>query len=883
MINSIENMLSTAKFMIQQFPKLLTGSILLSSLCISYFGLLNIISFTFYYFTIFVACVVVYALWTAIIRIRRPPKTDFFSNSHFFQTKVQGRPFRQFPLASKTGWTSWTDNRRNEIVPNRTEYMPTLELQSTVDDIIALVCKDFLNSWFQTISSDAIWLAKMELLIHHLMAQLVHRAKAVDLVALILSRIFPIIARHIQDFKKAESLVRGGSKKAPSEHIQDEILLAKHYRQGNLHPALKGSIEVTKEQECAHLRDMAKKILHFILPKAEASSRLASTLLREVFSCALLQPLVEAFSDPDFCNQTFDSAIDSLSKELDEEYNPFNQRSFKQMDGFESHDRQKPPSFEDFISEIRECKNIGDAVQIKEKLLIEIDIKKDILGISMVILGAYGSDVENKAYNYVKQLEYCLSLVEERILVINSRIEKMLKQSSTEFPALLMSPEGFSSFMDFLALEERHYVLLFWKAIKDLPSVPKDLLVTSSEEIPPFATSMLKIWQEYLSPNSEYLITDLVELSAESLTGFTGMCLQFGNQESERENLITNNGFAYLTQLKDQAYGEMLADDYPRYLISPVNSMNKSQLGTDIQLDFDIDSGEESASPRKKIGKAIIDSVFRRRSMRSFKRTSMDDDEREDNEFVNKLFTTPKRVAKSENVQVEINSLLADENMFGGTTAKSASFDEPDVRRYNDDQISPEDGKMSILSHIRRKTKGELMGLKTKATSFFGPQKSIQMDLKPDGITVNNVLKDVGSNIVLTPEINVTSDATHELSLNSEITSSSQKDHSIFYEFPSIVTPPQKAVDLGIAISKMKDELNSINTKITSSSKANSTDSSIKQLQYMMRGMCFELDDLVKEKRMVEFEELNSIITTVLNKLTVGSCYCKNWGKSGGY
>jgi PXA domain len=287
----------------------------------------NAIKHTFYYTCILVAIIVIYAITKAISSwtTRRQEKSE----SHFFQSKTEaynsvklGRPVRQFPLSNKNGWETYLEKRKNEmVIPRRVEYMPTVSAQKAIDDIISYVSRDFLQSWYKHISTDPTFIARIELLLHSILADLVHRVGKVDFTHFILARLFPLLTTHIKDFKNAEALVRGSNKRyAPTDPIQDELQLTKHYRAGKMHPAVKGQIEQTKNQECEHLRETIIKLLPSILPKAESASRLTSILLREVICCAILQPVVETFSDPDYLNQTFETAIDNISQEFQQEY-----------------------------------------------------------------------------------------------------------------------------------------------------------------------------------------------------------------------------------------------------------------------------------------------------------------------------------------------------------------------------------------------------------------------------------------------------------------------------------------------------------------------------------------------------------------------------------
>jgi sorting nexin-25 len=199
--------------------------------------------------------------------------------------------------------------------------MPNEPMQRAVNQIVNYISRDYLRAWYRNISLDPTWLNRTEVSIHSILAELFARLSKIDFVQFIVGRIFPILISHIQHFKQAEALLRAGSKKLSNvvDPNQDELLLAKHYRLGKLHPAVTGQILNTKEQECKYLRETAKKIVPFLLPKSEASSGLVSIFVRELLASTLLQPIVESYSDPDYINQSFEMVVDQLSEQVQPE------------------------------------------------------------------------------------------------------------------------------------------------------------------------------------------------------------------------------------------------------------------------------------------------------------------------------------------------------------------------------------------------------------------------------------------------------------------------------------------------------------------------------------------------------------------------------------
>lgn len=322
--------MNTIITLIEQYPKLVSATTLLFMLSYSYLGSWTLLAAICYYSLILFGLLTVNSLLQVVSRWRAKDESTeyrdqvrfFSSRSELYSSARNQKSSRQFPLASTHHWKAWHKSREDEAkIPTRSEYMPSTEMQEVMDQLVSFICRDFIKSWYQHISSDVVWVSRTESLIHSLIAELTYRFRKVDLVQFTVSRILPLVISHIQNFKQAESLVRAGSKLAAgSDPNLDELLLAKHYRMGKLHPAVTGPNIDTKNQECQYLRKTVQRLIPLILSKAECSSALVTIFLREVLSSLLLQPTFDSFSDPDFINQSLGMAIDQLSEQVQPEY-----------------------------------------------------------------------------------------------------------------------------------------------------------------------------------------------------------------------------------------------------------------------------------------------------------------------------------------------------------------------------------------------------------------------------------------------------------------------------------------------------------------------------------------------------------------------------------
>ena len=153
---------------------------------------------------------------------------------------------------------------------------------------------------------------------HSSINQVLSRANNIDLANLIVERIMPKITTHIEQFRQSEIALRGAAlerKLTQSEEL--DILLAGKYASmgsGKLHPAVENlSSSFTRQTEEAHLKKLVHRILPLVLPEKEVKSKAVKIVIREVLACAVLYPVVELLSDPDFWNKTIDEVVSAVS------------------------------------------------------------------------------------------------------------------------------------------------------------------------------------------------------------------------------------------------------------------------------------------------------------------------------------------------------------------------------------------------------------------------------------------------------------------------------------------------------------------------------------------------------------------------------------------
>jgi len=179
---------------------------------------------------------------------------------------------------------------------------------------LVLIVRDFVLSWYKDISPSPSFPGAVSNTLRHACRAIILRLERVDLAALIVKRVLPIINAHIDNFCESEKALRGvGLERRLTQSEELDLVLASRYaaRGGKrLHAAVDNlSTMLTRPTEEVYLRKLVEKALPHILPSEDSGSRVVHIAAREIVTVSVLVPLMEMFGDPDFWNRTIDLLV----------------------------------------------------------------------------------------------------------------------------------------------------------------------------------------------------------------------------------------------------------------------------------------------------------------------------------------------------------------------------------------------------------------------------------------------------------------------------------------------------------------------------------------------------------------------------------------------
>ncbi|KAI1387453.1 PXA domain-containing protein [Hypoxylon trugodes] len=362
-------------------------------------------------------------------------------------------------------------------------YADSPAISNSLDDLLELIVRDFVKSWYSHISKNPVFANQVDKAIRHALGRIRDRLFETDLVEVVTSRIVPILTAHFRDFYDAERAVRGRKlNRDVTESEELDLAIAAKYNDGKLHPAASLTYSDTKLVQQDHLRNIVTKVLPKVLPENLLDSRAVFSIIREIVACAVLFPTIQLLSEPDTWNQVMEnygrsmlqdrSTVRKLRAALDAHASPTPKSSkpvaFPRLSPGDSERR-----FEKFIRTIRKLNNLSDARRFRSEVASQL--KRD-------------SQYSGQDQIYLRRLEMGKRLLDQRVqqlaaggdgrhIPVSSHPSPITGSSMLEKASLvelLRDTSGLSYFMEYMDRQGLMSLVQFWLVVDGLRNPLED-------------------------------------------------------------------------------------------------------------------------------------------------------------------------------------------------------------------------------------------------------------------------------------------------------------------------------------------------------------------------------------------------------------------------
>ncbi|NXF34140.1 SNX19 protein, partial [Nyctibius bracteatus] len=201
-------------------------------------------------------------------------------------------------MLSPPGWRLRLERFVSSLQPP--PHCPAAEmwLEREITGTIRKVVRDFVTSWYCTISSEPAFEAEVEKAMMGLAAELRWRMGQVDRQALA-RRLLLLGGHHLQSYLQAREALRGDPEGGRTLWLEYSQLVGPH-------PALR-----SPAAEVGYARAAVEMLLQALVPQPHLETRTGRFVVVELVTCNVLLPAIRKMADPDWINLLL---IGALSK-----------------------------------------------------------------------------------------------------------------------------------------------------------------------------------------------------------------------------------------------------------------------------------------------------------------------------------------------------------------------------------------------------------------------------------------------------------------------------------------------------------------------------------------------------------------------------------------
>ncbi|KAF7158113.1 hypothetical protein CNMCM6106_004435 [Aspergillus hiratsukae] len=461
-------------------------------------------------------------------------------------------------------------------------YPQSFIVSESIDELLSLVTRDFLASWYQHISPSPAFVNEVDRVVRSAIGNLCNRLLAEDLISLVVSRIFPILTAHLKEFDVAERSVRGRNlTRNVTESEELDLAIAKKYRDGRLHPAAALSVSDQKLVEQEYLRKITLGLLPKLFPEHVLNSRIVTVLIREIVACAVLFPLVSVLSDPDTWNQLVEAygrttiqdrkTVQKIRAALDEHASPApKSKRGNPFPKLAPNDSER--AFERFVRAIRRCNNLSDARRFRA--MVASQLKRE-------------SMVEGQDPVYLRRLETGKRVLDQKVAKLSApggssapyakAVESHFRRNSSSgnpeasLVDVMHDASGLSYFMEFMDRQKLMSLVQFWIVVDGFRNPLED---DFGDETSPSSTTWTTADRNDMALISEtYMAKPELKVSEESRRAVKAF-LSAGKRATPEQyrkarTVILSTQSAVLEELQSVYYPKFKQSDlYYKYLAS---------------------------------------------------------------------------------------------------------------------------------------------------------------------------------------------------------------------------------------------------------------------------------------------------------------------------
>jgi len=226
-------------------------------------------------------------------------RTSYFNclSSSNSKTSPLQQLFNRKQMNFQQKYTALNDeNRSNET------YTGDAKIDEQINDLINLVLRDYVYSWYSNLSSNQEFINELKLILQTIIRLLVHRISKIDKINYITTKLVDNFVQHLKLYRMAKQNLKTNNIELTDDNLKESFFNFELQLESNRF--CRDAVSENNDFCLNYLTELTSILEYLILPPDIFNNRTIKYFVNSILINSTFYPLLELLSSPDFINQS---------------------------------------------------------------------------------------------------------------------------------------------------------------------------------------------------------------------------------------------------------------------------------------------------------------------------------------------------------------------------------------------------------------------------------------------------------------------------------------------------------------------------------------------------------------------------------------------------
>lgn len=226
-------------------------------------------------------------------------RTSFFNCLSSISPKTS--PVQQLFNRKQTNYQQKYNNLNNDENRSNETYTGDAKIDEQINDLINLVLRDYVYSWYSNVSSNQEFINELKLVIQTIIRLLVGRISKIDKIHYITTKLVDNFVQHLKLYRMAKQHLKANHVPLTDDNLKESFFNFELQSESNRFS--RDAVCENNESCLNYLTELTGILEYLILPPDLFNNRSIKYFVNSIIINSTFYPLLDLLSDPDFINQ----------------------------------------------------------------------------------------------------------------------------------------------------------------------------------------------------------------------------------------------------------------------------------------------------------------------------------------------------------------------------------------------------------------------------------------------------------------------------------------------------------------------------------------------------------------------------------------------------